>query len=95
MRRMVTMYTLRDQYAEKPKRKKERGKQKEGPSKDVVEFMKKKTESFEEARVQGEEIIRLEKEKLQLEQLDREKIMDVERNRLHLQKVGMGREDGY
>jgi hypothetical protein len=54
--------------AEKAKRKR-----KEGPSEDVVEFMKKKTESLEESRVQGEKIIRLEKEKLQLEQLDREK----------------------
>jgi len=68
--------------AEKAKRKR-----KEGPSEDVVEFMKKKTKCLEEARVQGEEIIRLEKEKLQLEQLDREKIMDIELKKLQLQEL--------
>jgi hypothetical protein len=62
-------------------------KRKERPSEDVVEFMKKKTECLEEARVQGEEIIRLEKEKLQLEQLDREKIMAIELKKLHLQEL--------
>jgi hypothetical protein len=68
--------------AEKAKRKR-----KEGPSEDVVEFMKKKTKCLEEARVQGEEIIRLEKEKIQLEQLYREKIMDIELKKLHLQEL--------
>jgi len=62
-------------------------KRKERPSEDVVEFMKKKTKCLEEARVQGEEIIRLEKEKLQLEQLDREKIMAIELKKLHLQEL--------
>ncbi|KAF8402556.1 hypothetical protein HHK36_010642 [Tetracentron sinense] len=65
--------------AEKAKRKR-----KEGPSEDVAEFMKKKVESLEDARVQGEEMIRLEKERLQLEQLDREDKMDIERKKLHL-----------
>jgi hypothetical protein len=75
MRRMVTMYTLRDQYAEKPKRKKERGKQKEGPSKDVVEFMKIMNFERKMLHLQGlewEEKMDIERKKLQSEQLDRE-----------------------
>jgi len=69
----VDVERLIGRTAEKAKRKR-----KEGPSEDVVEFMKKKTESLKEAHVQGEKIICLEKEKLQLEQLDREKTMDIE-----------------
>jgi hypothetical protein len=69
----VDVERLIGRKVEKAKRKR-----KEGPSEDVVEFMKKKTESLKEAHVQGEKIICLEKEKLQLEQLDREKTMDIE-----------------
>jgi hypothetical protein len=53
--------------------------------------MKKKIESLEEARVQGEEIIRLEKEKLQLEQLNHEMIME----KASFARVGVARENGY
>jgi hypothetical protein len=68
--------------AEKAKRKR-----KERPSEDVGVFMKKKTESLVEASVQGEEIICLEKEKLQLQRLDREEKMNIERKKLHLQEL--------
>jgi hypothetical protein len=51
--------------AEKAKRKR-----KEGPSEEATEFMKKKVESLKDACVQGEEFIRLEKEKFQLQKLD-------------------------
>jgi len=68
--------------AEKAKRKR-----KEGPSEDVVVFMKKTLDSLVEASVQREEIICLEKEKLQLQRLDREEKMNIERKKLHLQEL--------
>lgn len=57
--------------AEKVKRKR-----KKGLSEDIVEFMKKRMESLEEARILGETIIRLEKEKLRLK-----------KKKLHLQEL--------
>ena len=59
--------------AERPigrKAEKTRRKRIERPSEDVMVFMKKKTEILEETRVQGEEFINLEREKLRLDKLD-------------------------
>jgi hypothetical protein len=49
--------------------------------------MKKKMESLEDARVQGEEFLRLEKEKFQLQKLDLEEKINMEKRKLHLQEL--------
>ncbi|KAB1208402.1 hypothetical protein CJ030_MR7G001371 [Morella rubra] len=75
--------------AEKAKRK-----IKDGLSEDAVELMKKKTESLEDARIQGEELVRLEHErveierrKLHLQELDRKEILEIKKRKLQLQEL--------
>ncbi|KAB1199632.1 hypothetical protein CJ030_MR0G018645 [Morella rubra] len=75
--------------AEKAKRK-----IKDGLSEDAVELMKKKTESLEDARIQGEELVRLEHErveierrKLHLQELDREEKLEIKKRKLQLQEL--------
>jgi hypothetical protein len=67
--------------AEKAKRKRI-----ERPFENVVVFMKKKTEILEEIRVQGEEFINLEREKLRLDQLDQERRHCIEEEKLNIEK---------
>lgn len=84
--------------AEKAKRKR-----KEGPSEDVVNFMKKRMEILEDERNQGQEFLRLEKEKmemrrkkLQSEELDREeRIMMIDTSKMTevQRKYWKGRQD--
>ncbi|KAB1224324.1 hypothetical protein CJ030_MR2G025972 [Morella rubra] len=75
--------------AEKAKRK-----TKDGLSEDAMELMKKKTESLEDAHIQGEELVRLEQErveierrKLHLQELDREEKLEIKKRKLQLQEL--------